>query len=210
MHVTTLNELVDRCLAGDQDAWSQLVDRYTPLVFAIARGHRLGRADCEDVVQTTWLRAVQHLGKLRSPERIAQWIATSARRESLKCLEKSGRSVPVGEPAVFDRPEPSENHPEERVLTAEQGDEVLLAFCELTPRCQALLSLLVADPPMPYDEIVVTLGMARGSIGPIRGRCLAHLEKIMRQRAGRSPQDAELIRTVRETGLQAFSMQRAR
>ncbi len=201
MQGNTPAELVRGCLAGDQEAWGELVDRYTPLIYAIARSHRLGSADCEDVVQTTWLRAVQSLEKLRDPERVAQWISTAARRESLKCLAKAGRSLPIGEPAVFDRAGPAENPPEEQLLAAERDDEVLSAFRELKPQCQALLGLLVADPPMSYDQISAALDMPRGSIGPTRSRCLAHLERVLKQRAGRSPQDAALLSRMRESGL---------
>ncbi|QKV97483.1 sigma-70 family RNA polymerase sigma factor [Streptomyces sp. NA02950] len=203
-----MNDLVDGCLDGDQDCWNQIVERYAPLIWAIARSHRLSPADCSDVSQATWLRVVQHLDKLRSPDRLAQWISTSARRESLKHLEKSGRSVPVGGAEAFDRPETAGPQPEDAVLARERDDEVLTAFCSLTPKCQALLGLLVTDPPMSYDEISETLAMPRGSIGPIRSRCLAHLKKIL-QEQGRAPKgDAALVSHIRAAGLRAYAVSR--
>ncbi|WP_229834281.1 RNA polymerase sigma factor, partial [Streptomyces xantholiticus] len=92
MEDRALHRLVDECLAGSQESWNRIVDRYTPLIWAIARGHRLSEADCEDVCQTTWMRVIQHLGKLRDPGKLAAWISVSARRESLKHIQKSGRS----------------------------------------------------------------------------------------------------------------------
>ncbi|MFI9825520.1 RNA polymerase sigma factor [Streptomyces sp. NPDC052013] len=206
MLTPTLNELVDDCIAGNQDSWNRIVERYTPLIWAIARGHRLSAADSEDVSQTTWMRVIQHLGKLRDPEKLAQWIAVSARRESLKLIEKSGRSVPVGDSPIFDRSEPSENHPEERALARERDDEVLLAYCALSPKCQALLGLLVTDPPMSYDEISATLGVPRGSIGPNRSRCLAHLRKLLQQETERSEQSADLLKAITRSGLRTFAL----
>lgn len=210
MRTPTLNELVDDCIAGNQESWNRIVERHTPLIWAIARAHRLSAADCEDVSQTTWMRVIQHLGKLRDPEKLSQWIAVSARRESLKHIEKSGRSVPVGDSPVFDRSEPSENHPEGAALAKERDNEVLLAYCALSPKCQALLGLLVTDPPMSYDEISATLGIPRGSLGPNRSRCLAHLKKLLQRETERSEQAAELFDAITTSGLRTFALEQAR
>lgn len=208
MYARSLNDLVDGCLAGDQDCWNQIVERYAPLIWAIARSHRLSPADCGDVSQATWLRVVQHLDKLRSPERLAQWISTSARRESLKHLEKSGRSVPVGGAEAFDRPEVAGELPEDVALARERDDEVLTAFCALSPKCQALLGLLVTDPPMSYDEISETLGMPRGSLGPVRARCLSHLKKLLQDQGRVHKSDTVLASRIRAAGLRAFAVSR--
>lgn len=45
--------LVVRAAGGDQAAWDLLVERYTGLVWSVARGHRLDPEDAADVVQTT-------------------------------------------------------------------------------------------------------------------------------------------------------------
>ncbi|WP_406273573.1 sigma-70 family RNA polymerase sigma factor [Streptomyces sp. NBC_00191] len=196
---------MDECLDGNQESWNRIVDRYTPLIWAIARGHRLSTADCEDVSQTTWMRVIQHLRKLRDPEKLAHWISVSARRESLKHIQKTGRSTPIEDPEVFDRPQPSVNQPEEKALDRETRDEVLLAYCSLSPKCQALLGLLVAEPPMSYDEVSATLGLARGSIGPIRGRCLKHLQRALERETDRSERAKELFDSIKKTGLRAFA-----
>ncbi|WP_258022326.1 RNA polymerase sigma factor [Streptomyces anatolicus] len=205
MEGLALHELVDECLGGNQESWNRIVDRYTPLIWAIARGHRLSTADCQDVSQTTWMRVIQHLGKLRDPEKLAHWISVSARRESLKHIQKSGRSTPIEDPEVFDRPQPSSNQPEETALDRETRDEVLLAYCSLSPKCQALLGLLVAEPPMSYDEVSATLGLARGSIGPMRGRCLKHLQRALECEEGRSEQARELFDSIKKMGLRTFA-----
>ncbi|HET6685932.1 MAG TPA: sigma-70 family RNA polymerase sigma factor, partial [Jiangellaceae bacterium] len=80
------SDLVRDAAGGDQGAWNQLVDRYSRLVWAVARGHRLAHADSADVFQTTWLRLVEHLGRLRDPEQLAGWLSTTARHESLRVL----------------------------------------------------------------------------------------------------------------------------
>ena len=90
-------ELVRAAAEGDQAAWNGLVDRYNGLVWSVARSHRLALADASDVVQTTWLRLVEHLGRLQDPERVGAWLATTARRESLRALRHSARQIPTEE-----------------------------------------------------------------------------------------------------------------
>ena len=51
--------------AGDRNAWDALVNRFAATVWAVARGHRLSAADAADVSQTTWLRLVENLHRIR-------------------------------------------------------------------------------------------------------------------------------------------------
>ena len=74
---------------------------------------------------------------------------------------------------------------EQEVLTAERNAAFRAAFAELPPGCRDLLSMLMRDPPCSYAEISATLGMAVGSIGAVRARCL--------QRLRRSPHLAAII-----------------
>ncbi|MFI6689967.1 RNA polymerase sigma factor [Streptomyces sp. NPDC050485] len=179
--------LVRRCLEGAQPAWRALVERYSPLVWKIARSHRLGNQDCEEVYQLTWLRAYQHLAKVREPHRFADWLTTCARRESLKQLAREGRYLPIGDSAKFERQstEPGDA-PDHHVLRHERRAEVHTALRRLPSRDQALLALISADPAPGYDEISRTLGVARGSVGPLRGRALRRLaEELASLRAAR-------------------------
>src|SRR3954468_16852081 len=60
------SQLVARCRAGDQQAWAELVERFSRYVYAIAvQAFRLSDADAEDVFQEVFARAYQHLDKLR-------------------------------------------------------------------------------------------------------------------------------------------------
>ncbi len=85
--------LVSRASAGDYEAWAALTDRYTGLLWSVARGMRLSHADAADAVQTTWLRLVEHLDRLRDPEHVGAWLVTTLRRECLTALRRSARTV---------------------------------------------------------------------------------------------------------------------
>src|SRR3954462_13635659 len=89
--------LVAAAAAGEPQAWSQLIDRYAVLIRSVCRSHRLGDADGEDVAQLTWLRAVEHIGRLHDPDRFGAWLATTARRECLRVRQGRKRVVPTGD-----------------------------------------------------------------------------------------------------------------
>ena len=100
--------------------------------------------DASDVVQTTWLRLVEHLGRLQDPERVGAWLATTARRECLRTLRHSARQVPTEELPETGR---RSAHLDAALLVEERDRALWQAFGGLSERCQTLLRILVADPP---------------------------------------------------------------
>jgi RNA polymerase sigma factor (sigma-70 family) len=180
--VVTLSELIGAAGAGDRAAWEAIVDRFAALVWATARAHRLSPADAADVVQTTWLRLVENLDRIKDPERLGAWLATTARRECLRHIRLHGREIAVGEDSVFDAP--SEDRTEQRLISHDRKTALRRAFARISERCQALLRLLAAPESLSYEEIAAALGMPIGSIGPTRARCLDQLR--------RTPELAEL------------------
>jgi RNA polymerase sigma factor (sigma-70 family) len=171
----TVTTLVAAALEGDEVAWSQLVDRYTPLMVSVLRRYGLSQADVEDVSQIVLLRLVEHLGELREPRALPSWLLVTTRNECIRLLRSRRRVVPVA--ATDDRAAVDRNaeEPDERLMRAELSQAVLEALAELSERDRTLLLLLSADPPLPYKEIARRLGMPVGSIGPTRARALDKL-----------------------------------
>jgi len=177
----SLTELLERAGRGDQTSWDTIVERFTNLLWSVARSHRLGSADAGDVVQTTWLRLVENLGRIQDPERLAGWLATTARRESLAVLRRSGRETPFwdGE-ADRERLADPGVPPETGLLEQERDAELWTCFLKLPERCQRLLRALMAAEPAAYAEVSESLGLPVGSIGPTRMRCLNRLRELTR------------------------------
>lgn len=168
--------LLDAARNGDQTAWDTLVAEYNNLVWSIARGYRLETADAHDAVQMTWLRLVENLNRLKDPERLAGWLATTARRECLQLLRKSGRERPAGDDMMLDVPDSAA--PVDAALLVNERDAALWrAFRSIGERCQRLLRVLMASPPPSYQEVSAALGIAIGTIGPTRQRCLEQLRR---------------------------------
>jgi RNA polymerase sigma factor (sigma-70 family) len=182
MEQTDLAELVRAASKGDQRAWEGLIGRFGGLVWSVARAHGLSRADAADVSQTAWLRLVEHLHRIRDPERVGTWLAATTRHEALRTLRRARRQLPVGDDAELDaqleRSGPPVDSPEARTLAAERSDLLWRAFAGLPPRCQTLLRVLMADPPPSYQQVAVAMDMPIGSIGPTRGRCLERLRQL--------------------------------
>jgi RNA polymerase sigma factor (sigma-70 family) len=172
----TTRLLVAGAATGDQHAWDGLVDAFAGLVWSVIRSHGFYGAEGADISQTVWLRMVEHLDRLREPERAGAWLATTARHECLRTLRRQGRTVLVEEP-----PEPAATGAsiDSALVAADDRNALHAALARAPARCQELLRLLLCDPPLSYDDVSAILAMPKGSIGPTRQRCLGHLRNIL-------------------------------
>jgi RNA polymerase sigma factor (sigma-70 family) len=188
-------QLVRGAAGGDEVAWRGLVERFSGLVWAVARAYRLTHADAADVYQTTWLRLAEHIRRIDHPDRVGAWLATAARRECLQSLRSTARTTPTDDMDRLDASPAVGNPTEETVLAAEQEREdadraavVWRALGRLSARCRELLRVLMASPPPSYAEVAAALGLPVGSIGPTRARCLQRLrEEVAGITGGTSP-----------------------
>jgi len=162
--VSSPGELVLRARRNDADAWAALVERYTGMLWSIARSYDLGAADGGDVIQTAWLRLVERLHLLRKPDSVGAWLAATAHRESRRTLHRRRR----------ERPSPIE-HAAAAPPHVDYDVEKLLAA--LPERCRTILRILAQAPPLTYAEVAAALEIPVGTVGPTRRRCLARLRE---------------------------------
>lgn len=160
--------LLQRCRAGDRTAWADVLDDYERLVFSIPLRYGLSREDAADITQLTFTELLQSLDVLREDERLVGWLATVARRQSWRMLERRKRETAVEELPEIAEPDPSETWTRDEWLYGG-----LLALDE---KCRELLvALYLSDRPDSYAQIARRLGRPIGSIGPTRARCLQRL-----------------------------------
>jgi RNA polymerase sigma factor (sigma-70 family) len=185
MEHAEMSLLMRRAGDGDRTAWNAIVDEYSVLLWSVVRGFRLGEAQAADAVQTTWLRLVEHIDKIRDPARLAGWLRTTAHRVCVDAIRESGREYPVDQHhetagPVTDRfRDPAEDGPEASALRHEREALVRRALAGLPERQRSLLTLLVTSPPLSYEEIGARLDMPVGSIGPTRARLLGRLRGVL-------------------------------
>jgi RNA polymerase sigma factor (sigma-70 family) len=160
----------------EEDAWRILVDRYQTLVWTTVRRFGLTEEDADDVVQTVFLRLVENLGRIRNPEKIGAWLATTARREALRAMHRASRLDPLS----ADQPEADvESDLQDRLIESERRKEVRRALQQLPERQAILLRVLTEEPTLSYQDIAVRSGVPLGSIGPTRARALARLRATL-------------------------------
>ena len=177
MVTEALRELVEQARAGDQAAWEAIVDRFSGLVWASARAHRLSPAHAADVTQNTWLRLVENLDRIQDPERLGAWLATTARRDCLRTIRLGQREQPTDEQRLWDIP--AADALDAGLIVRERDTSLWRAMHAIDERCQALLRMVAAPEPPSYEEIGAALEMPIGAIGPTRARCLDKLRRSL-------------------------------
>jgi RNA polymerase sigma factor (sigma-70 family) len=176
-----LAALVRDAAAGDEIALAKLVARFDRLVRGVARSYRLSPWDVDDVAQATWLQFVQYGRTLREPAAVSGWLATTARRQCLRLLQRHVREEPTDDPEPRDAGGYAEPHGE--LLAAERRAVLLRALSELPRRQRELMTVLTVSPELSYEEVARRLSMPIGSIGPTRVRSLERLRKSSELRA---------------------------
>jgi RNA polymerase sigma factor (sigma-70 family) len=170
-------ELLDRVRGHDQSAWNELVSRYAGLVWRIAMSHRLDPADAADVSQHTWLALAGNLARIRDSSRLPGWLASTARRESLRLIRSRTREVHADSFLGTVRETAIELCPEDHLLSSARDRLLWRAFAALPERCQRILGILAFAPGISYARVADALGMKLGSVGPSRSRCLHTLRR---------------------------------
>jgi RNA polymerase sigma factor (sigma-70 family) len=173
--------LVKRAGEGDSSAWTVLVEQFSGLVWSVVRAHGLYNADAHDVFQTVWLRCVEHLKRLRDPERLAGWLATTTRHECFRVTRMARRTQPAADMVLEVEVDDSagEDRLVERLTDLDEQSAFRRALEVLPEQCRILLRLLLSDPPLSYDDISDALSIPRGSIGPTRQRCLDRVRRLV-------------------------------
>jgi RNA polymerase sigma factor (sigma-70 family) len=159
--------------AGSEHAWAELVRRLDGVLRGVARRYRLASADVDDVVQTAWLRAVDHVGRLHDPGAIAGWLVVTTRREAMRTLQRGVREVLTDDTSAIDDPDPW--GPDAHAIERERRAALHTAVERLEGRQRVLLTSMLSTPAPTYEQLSARLEMPVGSIGPTRDRALARL-----------------------------------
>jgi RNA polymerase sigma factor (sigma-70 family) len=182
MSSESVADLLSKAGSGDRLAWKELVDRYHRLVWSVIRGFRFDAATSEDVFQTVWQRLMENCDRIRDPERLPGWLATTARNESLKVVRDRKRHVPSE--FEYDVADPTAVGFDERLVEGEVQQAALRAFAKLPADAQELLRYFCADPPIDYQTISEMVGRPIGSLGPTRQRILDKLRTLVADEMG--------------------------
>jgi len=169
--------LVKECLSGNEQAWTLLIDKYKALIFSIPVKYGLPPHDAADVFQATCAELLVRLPELREPRALPKWLMQVAHHECYRWKRQQQRVV--SRDAEPDLPEPETPAIAETVLQQTQEEQMLRdAMRVLSPQCRKLVEMLFFEvPARPYAEAAKELGLAVGSIGFTRQKCIDRLRR---------------------------------
>lgn len=173
-----LARCLDRARDGEMDALAEVVRELNPLLWHVARAVGLSTEDAIDVVQTTWLELIQRLHEIRSPQALTAWLVSTTRRGAWHANDRLRRRATRGDGALAGLEDPGPD-PAEQALIDERDRTLLRHFARLSARCRQLLRVVAMVDRPDYDTVAQAMQMARGSVGPTRGRCLAKLRDML-------------------------------
>jgi RNA polymerase sigma factor (sigma-70 family) len=171
----TDQQLVHECLLGRESAWMALVSRYKNLIFSIPIKYGFTQEEATDIFQAVCLDLVCELARVRDPQALGGWLIRVTHNKCFHQKKERLRYVP-SDPSQPEVAVVSEEIPEEMLDQLEQEQQIRKAVRDLNPRCRELVEHLFFElPARPYEEVAKELGLAIGSIGFIRRRCLNKL-----------------------------------
>lgn len=174
--------LVERSQRGELLAFDELVGRHLGLVTALLYRFWPWRADLEDLVQETFVRAYRNLAQWRPERPFSHWSKRVAVNVGLEYCRRNKR------PPLALRIEPVENADPLAGLAAPTGDDLSRdAFAEtqwllshLPADDRALLTLLHLDE-MPLAEVAEHFGWSRVNAKVRAFRARARLRTILKR-----------------------------
>jgi RNA polymerase sigma factor (sigma-70 family) len=172
--------LVEACLRGDQRAWAVLIGRYKNLIYSFPRRYGANAADAADVFQLVCAELFRSLPRLRHHACLRAWLMTVASHQSFQWKRSHIRRATIEGEDPEMAADTVGTEPSDELERVEQQRVIRDAVNQLPPRCRDLVQMLFyMDPPAPYQRVAGHLGLAIGSIGLIRSRCLKKLERLL-------------------------------
>lgn len=175
-------ELVASCLSGDEQAWSELIDRYNRLIFSIPLKQGLSRDEAADIFQAVCLDLVAELPRVRDPQALPAWLIQTTLHKVSKWRRRNDRYVSDEGIHAEQAPAPDADMPDALIREVQQAQALRDAVAGLSDRCQRMVQMLFFETPArPYKDVASQLGVATGSIGFLRNRCLDRLRSALEE-----------------------------
>lgn len=166
-------DLVRRCQAGDQLAFTEIVERYKDRVYRLVR-RMVGSPDDEDITQDVFLRAFQAMPGLRTGATLRTWLFRIAHNLCLTELKRRGQRGPH---LSFDEEGEEQVHQllpedwgpeggrrlEEQLDRREFQSEVRRMVAKLPAHYRAVLTLYYLEQ-IKYEEIAGIMGIPLGTV----------------------------------------------
>lgn len=172
--------LVAACRDGDEQAWAELIRRYSALIASVPRKYGLSEDLVEEVFAEVCLTLVRSLGGVRDAQALPLWVIRTTTRTTWDVTRKHRRAVSADLPELT-----GAAPPDDFVAALEEEEQVRRALTKISEKCRRLLQLLYFEPvELSYDEVAKRLRVPRGSLGPTRRRCLDRMRNELPSHLG--------------------------
>jgi RNA polymerase sigma-70 factor (ECF subfamily) len=182
------NQLVDRCLGGEESAWEDLVKVHTRRVYAICYRFTGSDQEAQDLTQDVFLRVFRSLKSFRAGEgSFAVWLARLARNLLIdhyrrNKLERASSSIEEQLPMLEEKTAALGRT--EGMLAGREASEVLqTALQKLSPDLRETVILRDLEE-MEYREIAQVLHVPEGTVKSRLNRGRAELGRILHKFKG--------------------------
>lgn len=163
--------LARRCLAGHEDAWQALVEKYQRLVYALALEHGFPGDEAAEIFQQVWLEVLRHLETHAGERSIRRWLVRTTRDV---CVERHRRLGPAAGAEQVPHVRPR------RIAELERQQSLRESLDRLCPRCRQLIQLLFySEPALSTHEIAGRLSVSPRTFAQRQRRCLERLHRML-------------------------------
>jgi RNA polymerase sigma-70 factor (ECF subfamily) len=191
-------ELLRRFLAGDRESFRTLVERYQPVLLAIARYYVNSAATAEDVAQETWIAVLKGAERFEGRSSFKTWLfrIVANRARTIGTREKLQIPVDSADPVAGDRFNTEGMWKEPPVSFADR-----LADAETNAALAATVRSAIADLPevqrsvvtlrdvegLSTSEVASLLGLSEANTRVVLHRARTHLREVVERetRGGR-------------------------
>src|SRR6185312_11855202 len=151
--------LVRRTLAGDQEAFAALVEKYKDAVFNVAYRMLGNAAEAEDVAQEAFVRAYTQLRTYKDTHRFSTWLLSITSHLSIDQLRRRRfLALPLDNVPFLEWIADAGVSPEQAALMGETADEMQQVLQALPPKYRAVLVLRYWND-LSYEEIANMLNL---------------------------------------------------
>jgi RNA polymerase sigma factor (sigma-70 family) len=177
------SQLVRKCREDDERAWHELIDVLAPTIFSLCRKSRLSRDESFDIYGQVCLELLNTIGTLRNPEKVICFAATITRRRIYAFYRKVQLLEFLDDQRLLTLIDDPKSDPEADYERIRDREILFEAMGQLSERDRRLIMMLFFDPDEPtYEEISRILKMPVSSIGPIRGKILKKMYRLLKQK----------------------------
>lgn len=159
-------ELVQRCQAGEIEAFQELTARYYQKILLVVTGILNHREDALEVAQETFFRAYKKIKSFKGGSAFYTWLYRIAVNQAIDFQRRQKRNPMEFRESmeeVVDSQEESVRDPLSQLQGKEIGEKLLAAMNDLTPDHRAVIVMRAVEG-LSYKDISGILGCSEGTV----------------------------------------------